>query len=348
MDVDKLLVKAHELLFEQNKSAALDIAIALMKSQDQTARESGIYLLSQIPQKDTLDLLKRAIPHIHTPHFRSICEGSILSQHFGLPQLADFKLAPTTLTGDWFNSNHLKLIDFRTEIIPITTHELDGVARKGYPALVREMGLDWPALGRWRRHSFLKLYGQCTANWLTSDESVLINDYVSGFYADGVDRTKYYFGKSGFTKATFNINLDYSVPEYFTTQGWEPLGLSGQYFYLGPANSGAFLHAHGAACNVLIYGIKLWFLFPPTHNWIRKFETTNNYHGKDMLQWNAHAKPKLPQKPIEVLQQSGEVMFIPKGWLHGVLNLTPSIGLAWEMKTNPLSDHSLDYILAQG
>ena len=38
--------------------------------------------------------------------------------------------------------------------------------------------------------------------------------------------------------------------------------------YVGAAFSGAQVHRHNSAVNALIFGVKRWYLFPPTHkNW---------------------------------------------------------------------------------
>ena len=38
-------------------------------------------------------------------------------------------------------------------------------------------------------------------------------------------------------------------------------------FYLGGAGSGANVHAHYNAVNILAFGMKRWFLYPPHKAW---------------------------------------------------------------------------------
>ena len=40
---------------------------------------------------------------------------------------------------------------------------------------------------------------------------------------------------------------------------------------------------------------------------------------------------RLPTEPLQCEQQAGEVMFVPKKWLHAVSNTAPSIGVAIEL-----------------
>lgn len=48
-------------------------------------------------------------------------------------------------------------------------------------------------------------------------------------------------------------------------------------------------------------------------------------------QWLRDVYPMLPKKPIEALQHPGEVLFIPNGWGHAVLNIDEVVGIAFEI-----------------
>ena len=97
--------------------------------------------------------------------------------------------------------------------------------------------------------------------------------------------------------------------------------------YLGPALSGAQPHVHGAAWNALLAGKKRWFLWPrvcASHGYGQHF-------GVSAFKWASTELPKLrgtPCAPIEFEQNAGEVVFVPHGWGHAVLNIEPVIGVA--------------------
>jgi hypothetical protein len=49
-----------------------------------------------------------------------------------------------------------------------------------------------------------------------------------------------------------------------------------------------------------------------------------------VAQWLQDYYPGLPRAPLECIQEEGDVVFIPQGWAHAVLNLQNSVGVAVE------------------
>lgn len=89
-------------------------------------------------------------------------------------------------------------------------------------------------------------------------------------------------------------------------------------FYLGPALSGAPQHFHRSAWNVLIFGQKRWFLFPPTDA---------IYSRQHVWEW---WKGRSHTRGLECVQHPGDLVFVPDMWGHAVINLRESIGFASE------------------
>ena len=116
-----------------------------------------------------------------------------------------------------------------------------------------------------------------------------------------------------------------------------------EQFYVGPAWSGAHPHFHGDAWNGLVFGSKLWVLFPPQEAF---------FTAKPALTWFLKEYPKLkaaqsmasasgsasgssssgvpPTSFIECVQMPGDVIYVPESWGHVTLNLAPSVGVAVE------------------
>jgi ankyrin repeat protein len=92
-------------------------------------------------------------------------------------------------------------------------------------------------------------------------------------------------------------------------------------FYLGPRGSGAPLHYHGSAWNLLVHGRKRWFLLPPQRA---------AYSTRPVLEWIERDYARLDPPPIEFIQEAGDIVFVPNYWAHAVLNLLPSVGVAFE------------------
>ncbi len=98
-------------------------------------------------------------------------------------------------------------------------------------------------------------------------------------------------------------------------------------FYLGPTLSGSPVHFHRNAWNILIYGQKRWFLYPPDKAFYSKqhiLDWWRDNHASTEGAWSNEATP------LECVQYPGDMMFVPDMWGHGVINLKESIGLASE------------------
>ena len=111
---------------------------------------------------------------------------------------------------------------------------------------------------------------------------------------------------------------------------------------LGPAGSGAPVHFHGHAVNVLAYGAKRWFLYPPAA--ARYSKRAAQPFARDLHAAAAAAAPEEAAakkereddgasawEPLECVQEAGDLMFVPTLWAHGTLNLKQSIGVAYEL-----------------
>lgn len=80
--------------------------------------------------------------------------------------------------------------------------------------------------------------------------------------------------------------------------------------------------------NALVYGQKHWYLFPPY-----------KYHGPvdvPMTEWVQTWYSRLSNTTgrsalLQCTQQSGELLYIPSNYVHGVLNLQFSVGVAVEV-----------------
>ena len=90
-------------------------------------------------------------------------------------------------------------------------------------------------------------------------------------------------------------------------------------FYLGPPRSGAPNHFHSHAINVLLYGEKRWFLTPPRYA---------EYSRLAPMEFLKEAVPVRRHHMLQCMQRSGDVLYVPNGWGHAILNTRTSIGFA--------------------
>ena len=106
--------------------------------------------------------------------------------------------------------------------------------------------------------------------------------------------------------------------------------------YIGPSLSGAQPHYHEAAWNVLLQGSKRWFIWPRACPHVGY----HDQHGVPVWEWVQQQLPKLrgtPCAPLEFEQKVGELVYVPFGWNHAVLNTGPVVGVARQIGTPPLT-----------
>lgn len=95
-----------------------------------------------------------------------------------------------------------------------------------------------------------------------------------------------------------------------------------QQIIMGPEASGAPMHFHVEAFNAALVGRKRWFLVPPANNfWSRKPAAT----------WFADNYSSAPKPMFECVQGPGDIIYIPEGYGHAVLNLEETVAVASEM-----------------
>ena len=109
-------------------------------------------------------------------------------------------------------------------------------------------------------------------------------------------------------------------------------------FSLAKDGQGLPLHAHGDAWNQLLVGKKLWTLYKPSlmprgganpglshKKWLAKFRS------KDWSNIEAHHKTGPNWNGYSVLQEAGDVLYIPEGWLHGAVSIGETVAVGQQM-----------------
>ena len=105
---------------------------------------------------------------------------------------------------------------------------------------------------------------------------------------------------------------------------WTRMLKNSPQFYLGAAGTGAPVHFHTHAYNVLVHGRKRWVLLPPRHS-LYAIE-----HIQHWLESEDYKKLRAAGSTVECIQEPGDVLYVPTSWAHGVLNLAESVGYAME------------------
>ncbi|KAL5266682.1 hypothetical protein ACHWQZ_G003901 [Mnemiopsis leidyi] len=131
---------------------------------------------------------------------------------------------------------------------------------------------------------------------------------------------------------------DYKVPAYFSEDLFHLVGERRRPPYrwvvFGPKRSGTSVHIDPLgthAWNALVSGYKRWILFPThTPRWLLKQKLPDS----EAVTWFKFVHPQTDDKnwpddckPIECLQGPGEMMFVPGGWWHAVLNVSDTVAV---------------------
>ncbi|XP_056148705.1 2-oxoglutarate and iron-dependent oxygenase JMJD4 [Lampris incognitus] len=130
----------------------------------------------------------------------------------------------------------------------------------------------------------------------------------------------------------------YSTPVFFSSdwlnEYWDTLQVDDYRFvYMGPKGSWTPFHAdvfRSYSWSANICGRKKWLLYPPGQE-----EFLRDTHGNlayDITAPDLHDKDLFPHfhkacQPLEIIQEAGEILFVPSGWHHQVYNLEDTISI---------------------
>ena len=159
-----------------------------------------------------------------------------------------------------------------------------------------------------------------------------------------IDDSPLYVFDSSFPKYAPTLAKDYEIPFLFPEDLFELVGDSRrpphQWFLIGPERSGTELHIDPlgtSAWNTLIRGRKLWVMFAPPFNRLiakgKKYKTVDDeaidYFSLFLPQIlkNDMSSKQIREEFLIFIQQPGETIFVPAGWLHAVLNLDDTVAV---------------------
>ena len=226
------------------------------------------------------------------------------------------------------------------------------------PVLLRKLDdvISWPAFNKWTRDNLKNEYGDVSFSVYartktTSPKSFKMKmgeylDYMNNIdnddnNDDDDEKDLYYYQEEGteddelpvwlvdtkiddqaksiydedFKKFDFyNYMLEKNSKGLFSFNNYQ--------FMIAPAKTGASPHFHNSALNLLVFGEKLWLLFPPSV----AFYSTKHVHD-----WFREDLPILNQRgvyPLQCRQQPGDIIYVPDMWGHGVIYTKDSIGMA--------------------
>jgi histone arginine demethylase JMJD6 len=214
------------------------------------------------------------------------------------------------------------------------------IEKMNQPCLIQNLIRNWPAMKCWATSDallknvlpkdFCCKVGSDDDGYAVRLKYKYFHRYISDPDHGERDDSPLYIFDSGILQKA-NMTQDYIVPHVFSEDLLKYAGEDRrppyQWLCVGGARSGTSIHVDPlgtSAWNALIAGHKRWALFPPKtvpHS-VLKPKGVNS-----AVRWFDEVWPRTQEdtwgysKPIEVFQGPGEVMFIPSGWWHVVVNL---------------------------
>ncbi|BFZ08063.1 hypothetical protein BsWGS_11102 [Bradybaena similaris] len=207
---------------------------------------------------------------------------------------------------------------------------------------------DWTQPRFWTRLELLKAYSKWTIHSGQSLEIVRkggnakhvssFQEFVTNLMIDRKNGTHepmhYVFDRSFYQRS--NLPKTLHLPKYFEVNASEDDSI----FFLGSSMTGVVFHKHSDTWNGVVFGSKRWFLYPNT-----KTPPGGVHHGFSLLEWVDHVYPNLTDvdKPMECVQQPGEILYLPEGTYHATLNLGDTIAVAIQKKNAKTKAELLSY-----
>lgn len=225
------------------------------------------------------------------------------------------------------------------------------------PFILTESVRSWPACKQWDVQHFLRNY----ANVEFRAEAVdwPFSTYHEYMVNNSDESPLYLFDKAFAEKMDLSVGKHegaaYWKPDCFGPDLFELLGSerpAHRWLIIGPARSGSTFHKDPnatSAWNAVIQGSKYWIMFPPN------VDVPGVYVSKDqsevtsplsIAEWLLEFHEEARQLPecVEGICRAGEILHVPSGWWHLVVNLEGGIALTQNFVPKSHLVDALDFL----
>lgn len=228
--------------------------------------------------------------------------------------------------------------------------------REQKPVVVEGLGQleKWPAFERWQRAELLERIGDATVsirdessrdsliqqkNGAGGTESTTLREFVQKSFDQSIVRVSaksslanirtqnYQFDPEFLQADGISLTDDFHTPAAFNTL--EDGESTPPFFFLGTRGSGVAFHRHGEVWNAVVHGRKRWFLYPK--EWHSKLLGVDPDLAIDGLGWFKTFYRSVANNtkitPLECVTGPGDVLYLPRSWLHATVNVEDSVGM---------------------
>jgi len=233
------------------------------------------------------------------------------------------------------------------------------------PAVLRGFMDSWPAMrnNSWSRSKLLNTYGK-KAVALEASAIVAYSDRRGNVKFHSLQKALATLRTPGADDLVVNDNNvltsadmreDFEVPAPF--QHWHTQSNKGEekeleqqawhVLNIGASKSGLPFHSRGRSYLGLVHGLKRWFVYPPGHSPPSSVARVSN-PLQSVFEWFTNVYPlfdsldaKVPSvsartpltergagyRPLECVQQPGDIVYIPAGWAQQTLNVGETVAV---------------------
>ena len=212
------------------------------------------------------------------------------------------------------------------------------------PFILTKTVAKWPVYQTWDTNSLLETYGDL----MFRAESVVwsLSTYIE-YMRNNTDESPLYLFDRSFA-STMNLNtsieqkpLAYWPPECLGEDLFDVLGdkrPDSKWLIIGPARSGSTYHKDPnatSAWNAVVRGSKYWIMFPsspsmpPPPGVYVSDDQSEVTSPLSIAEWllGFHTEARRTPGCVEAICREGEVLHVPSGWWHLVINLEASIAI---------------------
>lgn len=239
------------------------------------------------------------------------------------------------ISSEWTKYEDIQRIDASTLSVQDFQSRFE---RPSIPVILKGIVSNWKSATEWDPDSLIKRVGSTLFH--AGGFEMSLNDYFKySKTVEGFDDQPLYIFDKKFGEKAPNLLDDYSVPEYFSEDLFKVLGENRpdfRWLIIGPSRSGSSFHKDPnatSAWNAVIRGRKKWLMFPPDCPPPGVFPSGDegdvtapvsitewflNFYNRETI---------LENGALECIVEEGEIIFVPMGWWHCVLNLETSIAI---------------------
>lgn len=231
------------------------------------------------------------------------------------------------------------------------------------PFILTEPVKEWPAYRQWTTESLLANYGETVFRAEAVDW--LFKTYVDYMKNNSDERPLYLFDRAFVSKMGLKVGPKDQEPG---TTYWTPPCFGEDFFsvlendrpdrqwlIIGPEKSGSSFHKDPnatSAWNAVIRGSKYWIMFPssaklPPPPGVYVSEDQSEVTSPlSIAEWllTFHAEARRTAGCIEGICGEGEILHVPSGWWHLVVNIEPAIAITQNFIPRAHLSAALDFM----